>query len=71
VNLIHLSKGFFFQLGFPGLDPGSAMNFVYQGMGLVARLVNGKNIREMVHYNENNVAAGEARLLLASCFVAV
>jgi hypothetical protein len=35
---------------------------------MVARFVNGKNIRGMLHYNENKVAAGEARLLLASGF---
>jgi hypothetical protein len=35
---------------------------------MVARFVNGKNIRGMLHYNENKVSAGEARLLLASGF---
>lgn len=35
---------------------------------MVARFVNGKNIRGMLHYNENKVAAGEARLILASGF---
>jgi hypothetical protein len=35
---------------------------------MVARFVNGKNIRGMLHYNENKVTAGEARLLLASGF---
>ena len=35
---------------------------------MVARFVNGKNIRGMLYYNENKVAAGEARLLLASGF---
>jgi hypothetical protein len=35
---------------------------------MVARFMNGKNIRGMLHYNENKVAAGEARLLLASGF---
>jgi hypothetical protein len=35
---------------------------------MVARFVNGKNIRGMLHYNENKVVAGEARLLLASGF---
>jgi hypothetical protein len=35
---------------------------------MVARFVNGKNIRGMLHYNENKIAAGEARLLLASGF---
>jgi hypothetical protein len=35
---------------------------------MVARFVNGKNIKGMLHYNENKVAAGEARLLLASGF---
>jgi hypothetical protein len=35
---------------------------------MVARFVNGKNIRGMLCYNENKVAAGEARLLLASGF---
>lgn len=35
---------------------------------MVARFVNGKNIRGMLHYNENKVATGEARLLLASGF---
>lgn len=35
---------------------------------MVARFVNGKNIRGMLHYNENKVARGEARLLLASGF---
>jgi len=30
--------------------------------------VNGKNIRGMLHYNENKVSRGEARLLLASGF---
>jgi hypothetical protein len=35
---------------------------------MVARFVNGKNIRGMLHYNENKVAVGEARLLLASGF---
>ena len=35
---------------------------------MVARFVNGKGIRGMLHYNENKVAAGEAKLLLASGF---
>lgn len=35
---------------------------------MVARFVNGKNIRGMLQYNENKVAVGEARLLLASGF---
>ncbi|WP_172338019.1 relaxase/mobilization nuclease domain-containing protein [Mucilaginibacter sp. SG564] len=35
---------------------------------MVARFVNGKNIRGMLHYNENKVTKGEARLLLASGF---
>jgi hypothetical protein len=35
---------------------------------MVARFVNGKNIRGMLLYNENKVAAGEASLLLASGF---
>ncbi|MEZ2339369.1 relaxase/mobilization nuclease domain-containing protein [Mucilaginibacter sp. RCC_168] len=35
---------------------------------MVARFVNGKSIRGMLHYNENKVAAGEASLLLASGF---
>jgi hypothetical protein len=35
---------------------------------MVARFVNGKNIKGMLHYNENKVTAGEARLLLASGF---
>lgn len=35
---------------------------------MVARFVNGKNIRGMLHYNENKVLAGEASLLLASGF---
>ncbi|HEY4195779.1 MAG TPA: relaxase/mobilization nuclease domain-containing protein [Mucilaginibacter sp.] len=35
---------------------------------MVARFVNGKNIRGMLQYNENKVATGEARLLLASGF---
>jgi hypothetical protein len=35
---------------------------------MVARFVNGKNIRGILHYNENKVVAGEARLLLASGF---
>jgi len=35
---------------------------------MVARFVNGKNIRGMLHYNENKVARGEASLLLASGF---
>lgn len=35
---------------------------------MVARFVNGKNIRGMLHYNENKIAACEARLLLASGF---
>jgi hypothetical protein len=35
---------------------------------MVARFINGKNIRGMLHYNENKIIAGEARLLLASGF---
>jgi hypothetical protein len=35
---------------------------------MVARFVNGKNIRGMLHYNENKVIVGEARLLMASGF---
>jgi hypothetical protein len=35
---------------------------------MVARFVNGKNIRGMLQYNENKVTAGEAKLLLASGF---
>ncbi|WPU97872.1 relaxase/mobilization nuclease domain-containing protein [Mucilaginibacter sp. cycad4] len=35
---------------------------------MVARFVNGKNIRGILHYNENKVIAGEANLLLASGF---
>jgi len=35
---------------------------------MVARFVNGKGIRGMLHYNESKVAAGEAKLLLASGF---
>jgi hypothetical protein len=35
---------------------------------MVARFVNGKNIRGMLHYNENKVAADGARLLLTSGF---
>jgi len=35
---------------------------------MVARFVNGKGIRGMLHYNENKVVAGEAKLLLASGF---
>jgi hypothetical protein len=35
---------------------------------MVACFINGKNIRGMLHYNENKVAAGEAMLLLASGF---
>src|ERR1700748_520354 len=35
---------------------------------MVARFVNGKGIRGMLHYNENKVTAGEAKLLLASGF---
>jgi hypothetical protein len=37
---------------------------------MVARFVNGKNIRGMLHYNENKVVVGEASLLLASGFAA-
>ncbi len=37
---------------------------------MVARFVNGKSIRGMLHYNENKVIAGEASLLLASGFAA-
>ena len=37
---------------------------------MVARFVNGKGIRGILHYNENKVAAGEAKLLLASGFAA-
>jgi hypothetical protein len=35
---------------------------------MVARFVNGKNVRGILLYNENKIAAGEANLLLASGF---
>ena len=35
---------------------------------MVARFVNGKNIRGILHYNENKVGVGEAKLILASGF---
>jgi hypothetical protein len=37
---------------------------------MVARFVNGKSIKGMLHYNENKITAGEASLLLASGFAA-
>lgn len=38
---------------------------------MVARFINGKGIRGMLHYNENKAMAGEAKLLLASGFALV
>lgn len=35
---------------------------------MVARITTGKSIRGLLHYNENKVSAGEARLILASGF---
>lgn len=35
---------------------------------MVAKFINGKGIRGILHYNENKVAAGEAKLLLANGF---
>jgi hypothetical protein len=33
---------------------------------MVAKIVIGKSIRGILHYNENKVATGEARLIMAS-----
>ncbi|MET4084168.1 hypothetical protein ABIB40_004142 [Pedobacter sp. UYP30] len=35
---------------------------------MVAKIVSGKSIRGMLHYNENKVERGQARLILASAF---
>ncbi|HEY9000126.1 MAG TPA: relaxase/mobilization nuclease domain-containing protein [Mucilaginibacter sp.] len=37
---------------------------------MVAKIVTGKSIRGILHYNEHKVAAGEAKLILASGFAA-
>jgi hypothetical protein len=37
---------------------------------VVAKIVNGKNIRGVLHYNENKIASGEAELLMAAGFPA-
>lgn len=37
---------------------------------MVAKILTGKNIRGILHYNENKVEAGEAKLILASGFAA-
>ena len=35
---------------------------------MVAKIITGKSIRGILHYNENKVDAGEARLIMASGF---